>query len=88
VLFRSLRGSLNQLGLGRILAVGQPEQPLFDLPVSRGAVGLVVLGGLNPIAAACEAGIAIRIAPLAGLHPYAALKTIDEIRGDIRAAVG
>jgi len=78
------RQAINRLGFGQILTVGQPEQPLFDLPVSRGAAGLVVLGGLNPIAAAYEAGVPIRIEALAGLQPQRTLKSIDDIRRDIR----
>ena len=44
-------------GLGGLLAYGQPNQPLLDVPVAQGCVGLIVAGGLNPVAAIVESGI-------------------------------
>jgi len=57
-------------GIGGILAIGRPSQPLFDIPVSEGYCGMVVLGGLNPIAAVREAGIRVSIQSLAGLLDF------------------
>lgn len=48
-----------KIGVGGVLAIGSPNQPLLDIPVAQGRVGLVVCGGLNPIAAVVEAGIAV-----------------------------
>ena len=44
-------------GVGGLLAYGQPNQPLLDVPVAQGCVGLIVAGGLNPVAAIVESGI-------------------------------
>jgi len=46
-----------KLGLGGVFAFGLPNQPLLDIPVAQGCAGLVVAGGLNPIAAIVESGI-------------------------------
>jgi HTH-type transcriptional regulator, global nitrogen regulator NrpRI len=64
---RRIKRWAERFGLGGILAIGQPNRPLLDIPVSEGRAGMLVLGGLNPIAAIAERGIKISIAPLAGL---------------------
>lgn len=54
---RSLQEKMRALGISGLLAVGMPNQPLFEVPVGMDKVGLVVVGGLNPIAALEELGI-------------------------------
>lgn len=44
-------------GFRGIAGVGAPGQPLFEVEPSAGRVGVVILGGLNPIAALEECGI-------------------------------
>ncbi|MDH7568539.1 MAG: NrpR regulatory domain-containing protein [Armatimonadota bacterium] len=44
-------------GMGGVLAVGRPGQPLLDVPVGPDRVGIAVVGGLTPVAALAEAGI-------------------------------
>lgn len=41
---------LLEIGLGAIMEIGLPGQPLLEIPVSHGRVGIIVSGGLNPIA--------------------------------------
>ena len=55
--FRRLARRLERSGLGAVLAVGMPGQPLLDVPVMEGKAGIVVAGGLNPLAAVEESGI-------------------------------
>jgi hypothetical protein len=45
--------------LDGVLVVGPPGEPLYGLPVDVNRVGIVVVGGINPITAAEESGIAI-----------------------------
>jgi len=52
-----LRRKLEEIGLGAILVIGKPGQPLLDIPVGEGRTGMIVLPGLNPVAACEEAGI-------------------------------
>lgn len=49
--------NLDKIGLGCVLMIGRPNQPLLDIPVSIGHVGLIVAGGLNPIAAIEESSV-------------------------------
>ncbi|HVN67412.1 MAG TPA: NrpR regulatory domain-containing protein [Candidatus Sulfotelmatobacter sp.] len=44
-------------GLGRVLLIGKPGQTVLGMPIGVERVGIVVPGGLNPIAAVEEAGI-------------------------------
>lgn len=54
---RRLVALSEKVGLGSVLAIGSPNQPLLDIPVTPGRVGLVLYGGLNTVAAIAEAGI-------------------------------
>jgi repressor of nif and glnA expression len=74
-LSRDLRGQ----GIGGIVAIGRPNQPLFGIPVSDGHAGLVVVGGLNPIAAVREAGYSVRIRSLAGLEEFGRFQRADQV---------
>lgn len=48
---------LEKIGMSCVTAIGKPSQPVLEMPVSVGCVGMVVLGGLNPLAAIEESGI-------------------------------
>lgn len=43
--------------IGGVLVVGAPGEPLYGLPVDVNKVGIIVMGGINPIAAVEESGI-------------------------------
>ena len=61
-------------GLGGVIAVGSPDQPLLDIPVTVGRAGIIVCGGLNPIAAVCEYGIDVTSAAMNTLCDYSLLE--------------
>ena len=50
-------GQLAEIGLCGTMIFGEPNQPTLQMPVSNGYVGLVILAGLNPLAAVEEAKI-------------------------------
>ena len=78
---RRIQKNMESHGLGGILAVGIPNQPLLDIPVAEERSGMIVAGGLNPIAAMHEAGIQIpSICSLADLRDFSELATVGEIR--------
>jgi repressor of nif and glnA expression len=64
--------------LSGILAVGNPGQPLLDIPVAEGRAGMVVVGGLNPVAAIHEAGTVVSIRSLVGLEDLSRFRNISE----------
>ncbi len=78
---RRLCARMQKAGLGGVLLVGRPGQPLLEVPVSTGRVGLVVIGGLNPLAAVEEAGITTSNHAMGTLMPYENLKPYQEVLG-------
>ena len=66
-------------GLGGVLAVGAPGQPLLELPVGMDRVGLVVVGGITPMAAASEQGVKIDQHAMSTTCDYSLLRPIDEL---------
>ncbi len=51
--------SLKEVGIGGVYALGHASEPVCQIPVGLNRVGMVLLGGLNPPAAAFETGIEI-----------------------------
>ena len=77
---RRISKEMEKYGLGGILALGQPNQPLLDIPVGEGRCGMIVLGGMNPIAALREAGARITIQSLAGLEDSRSFEVFHTLR--------
>ena len=48
---------LKEAGLGGLLIMGNLSEPVCEIPVELNKIGIILLGGLNPAAAAEEAGI-------------------------------
>lgn len=66
---------LNKVGIGGIFAMGDTSEPLCQIPVALNRVGIVQLGGLNPVAAAVEAGIEIENVAENGLIDFQELRS-------------
>jgi len=52
-----INAKLEETGLGAALVIGKPNQPLLDVPVAHGRTGIIVMAGLNPLAAVEEVGV-------------------------------
>jgi hypothetical protein len=70
---------LEEVGLGGVLRIGRPDQPLLGFPLPEGRTGLVVAGGLNPSAAVQEAGIPARHLALAHFYEFAKLVPFHQL---------
>ncbi len=77
---RRIGKEMERQGLGGLLALGQPNQPLLDIPVAEGRCGMIVLGGMNPIAALREAGVLVTIQSLAGLDECSTFQPFQSLR--------
>jgi repressor of nif and glnA expression len=75
-----IQEKLNAIGIGGILIIGNPNQPLFEMPVGMDKAGMVVIGGLNPIAALEEAGIPTESTAMAVLHDYSDLTPFKDLK--------
>ena len=74
-----LAGELEEVGLGGLLEVGYSGRDLFDIPVSEGRLGAVVIGGLNPVAILEENGIKVFSRALSALLEFKQLFPYTEI---------
>lgn len=70
-----------EAGIGGALYIGKPEQSVLGMPVGVERVGLVIPGGLNPVAACEEWGIETESKALSTLVDYKQLKDFDSISG-------
>jgi hypothetical protein len=50
---------LKGAGLGGLLLMGNASEPVCEIPVDLNKIGMLLIGGLNPVAAAVEAGIEV-----------------------------
>jgi len=78
-----LAQKLDVIGLGGLMEIGRPGQDLFDIPVSEGRIGAVVIGGLNPTAILEELGVRVVSRALSGLLEFNRLFHYDELRSRI-----
>jgi hypothetical protein len=83
-LVERLAGKLKRIGLGGLVRIGLPGQPLLDIPVNEGRVGAIVIGGLNPVSILEETGVRAYSRALAGLIDFTRLFRYDEMESRIK----
>lgn len=80
---------MEEADLGGVCLVGWPGRPLLDIPVSEGRLGVIVMGGLNPVAILEELGIRVRhTGALAGLVEYRKLFSYEELEKKVKELTG
>ncbi len=73
-----LEGLLSELmdaGFRGILEVGEPNTDLLEMPVSRGHMGVAIIGGMNAMAAVKESGFDIYTNAISGLTDIKCMDT-------------
>ena len=70
---------LKQAGLGGVLMIGNISEPVCEIPIELNRVGIILIGGLNPVAAAVEAGIPCESDAMSVLVDYHRLVAITDI---------
>ena len=70
---------LKEAGLGGLLVMGTTSEPVCGIPVELNRIGMVLLGGLNPVAAAKEAGIEVENDAMGTIIEYQSLVKLKEI---------
>ena len=68
--------ALKEAGIGGVYAIGNASEPICQIPVALNRIGIVQLGGLNPVAAAVEAGIEIENIAESGLIDFQQLQSV------------
>ncbi len=76
---KKLARNLEQRGIRGILLIGNPNRPLLDVPVAIDKAGIVVVGGLNPVAVLEENNIATESKAMSTLLDYSLLVPFSEI---------
>jgi repressor of nif and glnA expression len=71
--------SLKSAGLDQVIICGSPSEAVCEIPVEPNKIGMVLLGGLNPVAAAIEAGFEADNQSMATLMDYSELVQYQEL---------
>ncbi len=61
---------LKQAGLGGLIMIGEVSKSVCEVPVEVNKVGMILLGGLNPVAAAVESGIEVENRAMSAVIEY------------------
>ena len=61
---------LKEANLNGLLMMGEVSKPLCEVPVELNKVGMILTGGLNPVAAAVESGIEVENRAMSTLMEY------------------
>ena len=75
----SVVAQLKEVGIGGLLVMGNASEPVCETPVELNRIGIVLLGGLNPVAAAEEAGIEADSHAMSTLVSFQSLTGINNL---------
>jgi repressor of nif and glnA expression len=78
-LANEVAAKLKDAGLGGIFLMGNVSEPVYEIPIELNRIGVVLIGGLNPVAAAAEAGIVSEIHAMSILVDYQMLVKVSEV---------
>ena len=70
---------LREAGIAGLLVMGDTSQPVGEVTVEMNKIGMIILGGLNPVAAALEAGIEAENYAMSTVIDYQDLKKFKEL---------
>jgi repressor of nif and glnA expression len=76
---REVINSLKEAGIGGVYALGNTSEPICQIAIGLNRVGMVLLGGLNPVAAAVEAGIEIENIAESGMIDFEQLASFWQL---------
>ena len=72
--------SLKESGIHGVHAMGNTSEPVCQIAIGMNRVGMVLLGGLNPVAAAVEAGIEIENIAESGMIEFNQLASFWKLK--------
>ncbi len=72
--------SLKEAGINGVHVLGNTSEPICQIAIGLNRVGMVLLGGLNPVAAAVEAGINIDNIAESGMVEFHQLTSFWQLR--------
>jgi len=72
--------SLREAGIHGVYALGNTSEPICQIVIGLNRVGMVLLGGLNPVAAAVESGIEIENIAESGMIEFSRLTSFWKLK--------
>jgi len=70
---------LKEAGLGALLLIGNTSEPVCEIPVELNRIGMILIGGMNPVAAAEESGIEAENHAMSTIMDYQELTKFGEL---------
>ncbi len=70
---------LSKAKMNAVLTVGNVSEPVCEIPVELNRLGMVLIGGLNPVAAVAESGVEIETHAMSTLVDYENLVDFEEL---------
>jgi repressor of nif and glnA expression len=70
---------LKEVGIGGLLIMGNASEPVCEIPVELNRIGIILKGGLNPVAAAEEAGIPSESHAMSTVVNYQSLTSVKNL---------
>jgi repressor of nif and glnA expression len=70
---------LNKARLHGVILLGNPSETVCEMPMELNKIGMVLMGGLNPVAAVEEAGIEVESFPMNTVVAYRDLVRFEEL---------
>ena len=71
---------LKAVGINGVLVMGNTSEPVCEIPVELNRIGIVLVGGLNPVAAVGEAGIKVESHAMSTVVDYRQLVKFSELK--------
>jgi len=76
--------NLDKVGIKGVLSIGEKSEPICGAPVDVNKIGVVLIGGLNPVACAQEAGIEAENLAMATVMNYQDLEKFTKVYNKFR----
>jgi repressor of nif and glnA expression len=74
-----VEAKLREAGLGGVLVTGNASEPVCEIPVELNRIGIILVNGLNPVAAAVEAGLEVENHGMSTVMDYQQLIRFQEL---------
>ena len=78
-LMEEVTSGLSEAGLNGLMMVGNPSEAICGMSVGLNRVGMILIGGLTPVAAAVEAGVEVDSQAMSTLLDYQELVKFQEL---------
>jgi repressor of nif and glnA expression len=70
---------LKSAGISGVMTTGEASEPICQVPVDVNKLGVILIGGLNPVACAQEAGIEGETCAMSSVMEYQELRKFSEV---------